>query len=61
VARIKTSSKLISLLLDDNVLITEPTEFEEHVLTYFQNIFGGENNCMDNGLVAKVIPTLVSM
>ncbi|XP_024632876.1 uncharacterized protein [Medicago truncatula] len=48
-ARIKASSKPI------------PTEIEEHVLTYFQNIFGGVNNCIDNGLVAKVIPTLVSI
>ena len=31
------------------------------MLTYFQNIFGGVNNCVDNGLVAKVIPSLVSM
>ena len=61
VACIKTSSKTISLLLDGNVRITEPMEIEEHVLTYFQNIFGGVNNCIDNVLVAKVIPTLVSM
>ena len=60
VARIKSASKPIAILHDGNVRITEPTEIEEHALTYFQNIFGGVNNCVDNGLVAKVIPTLVS-
>ena len=60
VPRIKSASKPISMLHDGNVRITEPTAIEEHVLTYFQNIFGGVNNCVDNGLVAKVIPSLVS-
>jgi len=60
IARIKSAFKPISMLHDGNVRITEPTTIEEHVLTYFQNIFGGVNNCVDNGLVAKVIPSLVS-
>ena len=60
VARIKCSSKRITLLHDGNVRITDPTEIEEHVLSYFQNISSGVNNCVDNGLVAKVIPKLVS-
>jgi len=33
---------------------------EEHVVSYFQNIFGGNNNCVNNGLVATVIPSLVT-
>jgi len=60
-ARIKSSSKPITFLQDGNDHITDPRQMEEHMVSYFQNIFGGNNICVTSGLVARVIPTLVSM
>jgi len=60
-AHIKSSSKPITFLQDGNDRITEPRQTEEHVVSYFQNIFGGNNICVTTDLVARVIPTLVSM
>jgi len=59
-ARIKTYVKPITLLMDGNNRITDSKEMEEHVVGYFHNIFGGNNNCLSNGLAAKVIPLLVT-
>jgi len=55
-ARIKSSIKPITLLQDGAVRITNPTEMETHVVSYFQDIFGGNNHCISNGIVARVVP-----
>lgn len=60
-ARIKSSVKPITLIQDGNVRITETRQMEEHVVSYFTNIFVGANNCVDNGLVEKVILLMVSV
>jgi len=56
---IKIAAKLISLLLDGQVRITDPREMETHVVNYFQAIFGNHNEYIANDLVVKVIPSLV--
>lgn len=30
-------------------------------MSYFENIFGSENNCTENGFVEEVIPNIVSV
>lgn len=40
-------------------LITDPTELEEHVVTYFTNIFGFVGNVQDSYLI-DIIPSLVN-
>jgi len=52
-ARIKSSVKPITLLQDGNVRITDPTDMETHVVSYFQNIFGGTNHCISHGIVVR--------
>lgn len=42
-----------------DVRLTEPRHIEEHVLDYFQGIFGVDNSCIHNDLVIRVIPSLV--
>ena len=59
-ARIKFSEKAITFIQDGDARITEPRLMEDHVVSYFQNIFGGNNNCVNNGLVATVIPSMVT-
>ena len=44
-AKIKSSFMLISLLMMGDVRLTEPRHIEQHVLDYFQGIFGVDNNC----------------
>lgn len=60
VATIKSSSKPISMLQNGDMQLTAPTQIEDHVLAYFLNIFGVENNCMHNDLVETVIPLMVT-
>jgi len=59
-ARIKSSAKPITLLMNGNDRITDSNEMEAHVVSYFQNIFCSTNNCIFNGMAAKVVPVLVS-
>jgi len=44
----------------DEVRLTEPHDIENHVLDYFQEIFGVNNSCIPNDLVSTVIPSLVT-
>lgn len=50
----------ISMLMMGEVRRTEPCDIEDHVLDYFQGIFGVDNFCTSNDLVSKVIPSLVT-
>jgi hypothetical protein len=43
-ARIKSSAKPITLLMNGNDRITDPTAMEAHVVGYFQKKFGSTNN-----------------
>jgi len=42
------------------VRLTEPYDIENHVLEYFQDIFGVDNTCISNDLVSTMIPHLVT-
>jgi len=59
-ARIKSLVKPITFLQEGNVRITDTKDMEAHVVNYFMNIFCGNNNCVPNGLVERVVPLLVS-
>jgi len=59
-ASIKSSAKVITFIQYGETRITEPRLMEEHVVSFFQNIFGGNNNCVNNGLAATVIPFMVT-
>jgi len=50
----------ISLLMMGDVRLTETRHIEQHVLDYFQGIFGVDNTCIHNDLVSRVIPSLVT-
>jgi hypothetical protein len=49
------------LLLDGQVRITDVIGIESHILNYFRGIFGNSNDCVSNDLVARVIPSLVTV
>ncbi|PNX71458.1 ribonuclease H, partial [Trifolium pratense] len=59
-AKIKTSTKLITTLQDgDNVLI-DPNQIAEHVVKYYKNLFGTNTVLQDSLLTEEVIPKLVN-
>jgi len=60
VFKIRAATKSISFLQDGDNVITDPTEIEMHVLSYFQAIFSMDNNCALNTLVDETIPSLVT-
>jgi hypothetical protein len=60
VAKIKASSKNITLLYDGDIVLSDASDIETHILNYFQGIFGVENNCISNDLVVRTIPKLVT-
>ncbi|AES62924.1 hypothetical protein MTR_1g113810 [Medicago truncatula] len=37
----------------------DPTHIENHVLEFYTNLYDVPNDCVDNGLISKVIPKLV--
>lgn len=43
-----------------DVLLNTPKDIEDHVVSYFENIFSSENTCVDHGLIEDVIPSLVT-
>ena len=58
-ARIKQAYKKISYLRIDDTIVTEPNQIASHVVTHFTNLFTGNNDVHDNGLVDEVIPHMV--
>jgi hypothetical protein len=60
VSKIQAVTKSISFLQDGDNVITDLTEIEMHVLSYFQAIFSMDNNCAPNTLVDETIPSLVT-
>jgi hypothetical protein len=60
VSKIRAATKSINFLQDGDNIITNPTTIELHIVSYFQAIFGSENNCTLNTLVDETIPSLVT-
>jgi len=58
-AKIRSSKNSINFLYDGELVITEPSDIEVHVINYFQSIFTVANNCIHNDLIAETIPSLV--
>lgn len=50
----------ISLLQDGDRVLTDPSDIEAHVVTYFQSIFSVANNCTPNNMIEETIPSMVS-
>ena len=59
-AKVRSSSKIISFLHVGDSVITAPEDIETHILTYFQSIFNVDNNYGSNNMVAQIIPRLVT-
>ena len=60
ISKIRAATTSISFLQDGDNIITDPMAIELHILSYFQAIFGMENNCAPNTLVDETIPSLVT-
>jgi len=58
---IKSAAEPISFLLNGDVRISNQREIENHVVSYFQGIFGTQNDCGTNDLIDKTIPPLVTI
>ncbi|XP_058781014.1 uncharacterized protein LOC131655124 [Vicia villosa] len=59
-AKIKRKTKLISSLLVDGNIETDPYRLENHIDNHFNNIFNSGFVRQDTGLVQRVIPRLVN-
>ncbi|MCI29483.1 RNA-directed DNA polymerase (Reverse transcriptase), partial [Trifolium medium] len=60
IAKIRHVTKNISVLRHGDDLLTDPDAIENHVVSYYNSIFNTDNNCLDNGLVDKVIPNMLN-
>ncbi|XP_039682998.1 uncharacterized protein [Medicago truncatula] len=60
VSKIRAATNSISLLQDGDNILSEPSDIELHILSYFQGIFSMDNNCGQNTLVDEIIPALVT-
>jgi hypothetical protein len=61
VAEIRDATNSITFLQDGELVITEPSDIEGHIINYFQSIFTVANNCIQNDLISETIPSLVSV
>lgn len=52
--------KKMSTLRAGNVLLDKTDDIEQHVLRYYLDLFATDNNCIANGLVDSVVPSIVS-
>ncbi|WJX14219.1 hypothetical protein P8452_04514 [Trifolium repens] len=59
-AKIKTSTKAITSLLDGEHVITDQSQIAEHVIDYYKNLFCTNNVLQGSLLAADVIPNLVT-
>lgn len=48
------------MLKHNDQILNTADEIEGHVVSYFENIFGSDNNCTEDGLAEEVIPNIVS-
>lgn len=46
---------------DGDVILDNAYDIENHVINYFNNLYAFSNSCINNGLVDKGIPSLVSV
>lgn len=50
----------MSVLQVGNLILKKQDEIEQHVLSYYEGLFATDNNCVSNGLIDAVIPSLVT-
>ncbi|KAF1879567.1 hypothetical protein Lal_00033224 [Lupinus albus] len=60
VTKIRQVTKSMSLFRDWDNILTTHDEISGCALNYFTNLFGSSNNCNQNNLIPRVIPSLVS-
>lgn len=48
------------MLNKDGFILDDPSDIESHVLDFYYSLFASDNSCLDNGLIAKVVPLSVS-
>ena len=59
IAKIKTSTKLITTLQDGDHVLTEKSQIANHVTSYYKNLFCTNFVLQDSLLAEEVIPTLI--
>lgn len=60
VAKIKNTSKSMSVLRNGDDILTTEVDIEQQVLAYYTNLYASDNLCMDNDLISHTIPSLVT-
>lgn len=51
IEKIRHVTKQISMLKEDDQVLSSREEIEQHAVNYFVNLFSSSNSCVDNGLV----------
>lgn len=60
VSKIINVSKQLSILRQGDTILEDTADLETHVTGYFGNLYASNNSCTDNGIVERVIPSLVT-
>lgn len=59
--KVRNVAKQMNMLKHGDDILNTASQIENHVVSYFQDIFCTKNNCVDDGLVEEVIPNSVSI
>lgn len=57
--KIRQATRSMSMLRNETVILQEQEDIQ-HVLSYFSSLYATDNECVDNDLIAKVVPQSVS-
>jgi len=60
IAKIKSKTKQITSIRDNEQLMTEPGQIVDHITNHFENIFCSSVVLQDSNLVEEVIPNIIS-
>lgn len=61
VAKVRYSSKKLSLLRHGDLILDNQSDIEAHVLVYYTSLYSSHNACFNNGLIDRVVSNLVTM
>lgn len=60
VAKFKKVSRQMSILKNGDSVLADNDSIEQHVLYFYTSLYAAENSCVDNGLIEKAVPSMVT-
>lgn len=60
VANIRNASKRMTILKHGHSVLVDHSDIEQHFVQFYSSLYASDNACVENVLIDKVIPSIVS-